>query len=229
MGSAYAWLAMKGAAADAACAAVGLAPTGGKVDEFEAEFAGAALATGWYVVVTIAGGFDHFWDMDPKELSAEHDVLVLQVEEHVMYIALAYWRGGKCLWDVTHNGQEGVYHLEADGDLPAEFDALREEYTAKQDAEGGEEAGVDYLAEVPAELARRITGFRYNFSYPAGEAPEFEELEYAGDADESSGADTAGGSGDSGGQPPAEPLSVPDAGPAPSQRPKSWWQRLFGG
>ena len=226
MGSSYAWLAMKDVSGDAACAAVGLAPTGDKVDEFEADLAGAALPTGWYVVVTVAGGFDHFWDMDPKELSAEHDVLVLQVEEHVMYIALAYWRGGKCLWDVTHNGPEGVYHLEADGDLPAEFDALREEYTAKQDAEGGEEAGVDYLAEVPTELARHITGFRYNFSDPTGEEPEFEELDYAAHDDESPGEEVSAGPAEPGQPPPAPP--GPDAGAAASDRPSSWWQRLFG-
>lgn len=230
MGSAYAWMAMKDASADEACAAVNLVRSGGAADHPESVyFSGTALPGGWYVVAANAEAFDYFMDMDLAELSASRDLVVFEAEEHMMYFALAYWRGGARLWEVTHRGNEGVYNLDADGELPAEFDSLRADYKAKQDAEGGEGASVDFLAEVPLQLARHITGFGYNFSYPAGEEPAFEELHYAGDADESSDVDTVGGSGNSGGQPPAEPQPRSDTVPAPSQSPKSWWQRLFGG
>lgn len=231
MGSAYAWLAMKDTSADEACAAVNLVRSGEGADHPESVyFSGTALPGGWYVVATNEEAFDYFMDMDLGDLSAARDLAVFEAEEHMMYFSLAYWQAGARLWEVNHDGQQGVYHLDAEGELPATFDALHAEFKAKQDAEGGTGAGVDYLAEVPQALARHITGFGYNFSYPAGEEPAFEELHYAGDAEESSDPDTADSPGESGGQPPpAAPQSGPDTGPEPSQSPKSWWQRLFGG
>lgn len=181
MSEVYSWLAMKGASADEACGKLGLTRSGEECDYFDAVFSGAALPTGWHVVVTGREAFDFFMAFSLERLSESHDLMVMEVEEHVMQFKLEYWRGGSCLWSVLHDAQQGVYHLEADGDVPAAFEALKAEYTKRQDKAGGENTDVDHLCEVPLELAYGITGFRYNLRYKDGQEPVFEELDVSDD------------------------------------------------
>ena len=217
MGSAYTWLAMKDASADEACEALGLVRCGGTFDFPETEYSGAALPKGWYVVVVNTNEFEYFMNFGLGKLSGLHDLVVVEVFETIMSFRLAYWRGGARLWEVIHNGHDGVYHLDAEGELPADFDSLRLEQVAKQDAEGGEDAEVDCLSEVPLELARRITGFGYNLRYDAGEEPIFEELAVSDDADETSGSEEPDSREASDEQPPrARPQPRPAQGPPPS-------------
>ena len=181
MGSAYSWLAMKDASADEACEVLGLVRCGGEYDFPETEFSGAALPKGWYVVVAGSEMFDYFMDFSLEELSRSHDLVVLEVEEHTMFFNLSYWRGGVRLWGVMHDGEGGLYHLETEGEPPAVFASLHAEYAGRQDEAGGSNASVDWLCEVPVELARRITGFAYNRRYGDNEKnPVFEELDVSG-------------------------------------------------
>lgn len=184
MGSAYAWLAIKDASADEACEMLGLVRCGGAFDSPETEISGAAMPTGWYLIAVGSVMFDFFMDFSLEELSESHDVMNFDVEEHFMYFKLTYWRGGKNLWNVIHDGGDNVYHLQAEGELPVDFDSLRAEQLKNQNEAGGERAGVDHICEIPLELAHRITGFRYDIRRLDEDAPVFEELDIPDDDDE---------------------------------------------
>ncbi|MDH5558429.1 MAG: hypothetical protein OEZ03_13855 [Alphaproteobacteria bacterium] len=176
MGFSLAWMAMKDTDADAACAALGMERKGGGQPYPDYEFSGAALPGGWYLAVGDRSGYEFIAHNDHAALSAARDVIVCEVEEHVMSSSAALWRGGACLWKVIHESDNGRCHLEVEGEPPAEFESVRAEYLAKQDAEGGEDADVDYIFEVPLRLAQDIAGFKHDETPAEGPEPRFEKL-----------------------------------------------------
>jgi hypothetical protein len=68
------------------------------------------------------------------------------------------------VWYAFHEGDGDVHNLSTRGALPDFFASVRDEALAEQAAEGGADAEVDCIFEVPLELARRITGFRHDSS-----------------------------------------------------------------
>jgi len=70
----------------------------------------------------------------------------------------------------------GIDHLETKGELPALFSAYPGRQRSKQQAAGGLKAGVDYIFDIPVELAHTLTGYRHDQAIPElGDAP-FEVL-----------------------------------------------------
>jgi hypothetical protein len=61
--------------------------------------------------------------------------------------------------------------------LPAAYASIRERLTAKQKAQG-ERPRVDYIFDIPIEVAAAVTGFHYNRGTSAG-YPDLEPLEIA--------------------------------------------------
>lgn len=68
----------------------------------------------------------------------------------------AGWKDGKEIWSVMHNPDEGLFHLEIQGDPPAALAAIRERITQKQEMEGD---SCDCTIEIPMALAAAITGY----------------------------------------------------------------------
>jgi hypothetical protein len=64
--------------------------------------------------------------------------------------------------------------METSGDLPADFDAIRARLSQKQDA-AGRKPQVDYIHDVPIELAKSLTGFRHDH-FPDDGVARFERL-----------------------------------------------------
>lgn len=177
MGFSLSWLAMKDAHADEACGGLGLVQRGGSRANPDFELSGATLSTGWYLVVGDRTGYEYLAYSDMQALSKTRDVIVCEIEEHVMHSSAALWHDGACLWKIVHDAEHGIYHLETEGEPPAEFESVRAAYIAKQDAEGGEDADVDLIFEVPLHLARRLTGYKHDEVEVAGQQLSFEELE----------------------------------------------------
>ena len=76
---------------------------------------------------------------------------------------------------VDHNGGEkGLYHLDVAGDPPPELASIRASVVVEQDAEGGEDADVDLMFDVPTELSLTLCGYRFD---PQEEGPPFKALE----------------------------------------------------
>jgi hypothetical protein len=176
MGFSQAWMAMKGTDADTACTALGLERKGGSQPHPETEFTGAALPGGWYLVVGNRSGYEFIAHNDLAALSQAREIIVCEVEEHVMYSSAALWRDGSCLWKVVHESDRGIYHLEVEGEPPPEFEAVRAEYVAKQDGESDEDMRVDFIFEVPLRLARDIVGYKHDQVEATEKRPSFEEL-----------------------------------------------------
>jgi hypothetical protein len=182
MGWSLSWAALKGGNAQTVCAALGLCATGRREGIAESKVSGTALPTGWYVVVF---NRTEIKDKTLQKLSQADEVIGCFVEDHVMLSSASAWKNGKKVWHVAHSGEEdNVSHLETSGDLPVEFESIRREVSAKQEKEEAEsdELKVDHLYELPAELAKKLTGFRHDEDMPGLAGAVFELLEPAKEA-----------------------------------------------
>ena len=91
-------------------------------------------------------------------------------------------------------------NLDAEGNLPAFFQEIRTEAATQQANNKGSD--VDYVFDVPVEIAKRLCGYRYDEGQgPEGGEGQFEVLE------------RGNGSSMTAGEPP---------------RKKGFWSRLFG-
>ena len=177
MGFARSWLAVRGKPPVAVLEELGLRATGARGGLGSAAIHGGPAAAGWYLVV--AEGAEHRF-LAPavaRRLSAGCELLTCTVEEHVMFSQAASWRDGHQEWTVTHRGEQGPVGLEVAGEPPSEFPAVRERLEAQQEAEGGAEADVDYLFEIPVVLVQQSIGFKHDEPSAGMNEDELEVLE----------------------------------------------------
>lgn len=173
MGFAMSWLAVSGAPPAQVLEALGLVRTG-VMEEFpESPLAWAALPNGWAVFVAQQTGAPLIARETAARLSQGGVVVAGMVEEHVMCSEAVGYTGGRMQWRVSHDAQRDWQHLDTEGTLPAEFDAIQAQCRASQAAEGGEDSEVDYIFEIPVLLAQQLTSFRYDAVAPVS----FEVLE----------------------------------------------------
>ncbi|WP_150107204.1 hypothetical protein [Pedosphaera parvula] len=116
---------------------------------------GGLLPSGWFLVIH---GRHEFTDAEVKQLSQAAEVVACFVEEHVMVSKAACWKNGQEVWSVTHDAQESLHHLEAQGELPLGFAAIRDRLTKQQE----EEDDCDFIFDIPVSLAAEITGYRHD-------------------------------------------------------------------
>jgi hypothetical protein len=77
---------------------------------------------------------------------------------------------------VTHDCEKGRYHLQVDGQAPPYLAAIRQRLTSEQDGSGGEKSDTDYIYDIPAELARELTGYRHDQDIPGTSGKIFQVL-----------------------------------------------------
>ena len=177
MSFSIAWVAVRGRFHSAVLVELGLRATGHYEEFPESPLTCACLPTGWFLV------FDNNFELPEPlplaRLSAGAEVVTCLVEEHGMTSAASAWRNGGQIWSIEHDSIEGIFHLVATGELPAVCVAIRDEYLKKQASDGGEQSGVDYVFDVPIEVAKALTGFRHD-TWPGdadeGELQKFEVL-----------------------------------------------------
>jgi len=215
MGYSGSWLAIKGKTPQTILDELGFCTTGERQEIPEAPLSAASMPNGWFLMVS-----DHtehvVSDSVLERLTADCEAVTCFVEEHVMFSSAAGWKNGLRCWSVSHDAQQGVDHLQTEGDLPASFTAIRDRLLSKQKEENtrkprtrrppflrrvvsAEEIGCDYLFDIPVELAGHVTGYRYDQDVPGATREPFEVL---------------------------APLSPNTS--AQQQRP-SFWRRVFGG
>lgn len=172
MGYSLSWLAVRGKDSRVLLPQLGLSGTGEREEIPESEIAGAQLPGEWYVIVN-----DHdirfVDDAVLERISVGCEAVTCFVEEHVMCSAATGWSDGKEVWAVIHNAQERLDHLVEEGLLPTEFAAIRDGLCAKK------ADGVDFIFDVPVELAGALTGFRHDRDFPGASAEDqpFEVLQ----------------------------------------------------
>lgn len=108
--------------------------------------------------------------------SQAHDVLVCRVDERVMASSSELWGSGVRKWRISHLGEDGASGLETGGELPECFESIREELEATQRAEGGDDADVDYIFEIPLKVAQKLVGFKHDEDWESTVVDGFETL-----------------------------------------------------
>jgi len=162
MGFAVTWCAVPEAKAEQFLARLALSPTG-ETEEFpESLIATAKLDTGWRILWYNEYGCRFLGARDLGNLSMDHDVLLCLLEEHVMASSAEFWSGGKRKWWLSHDGEDGPKGLSTDGELPESFPAIRKQLEETQLAEGGDDADVDYIFEIPLKVAQALVGFKHD-------------------------------------------------------------------
>jgi len=175
MGVSLSWLGVETTAAEV-YARLGVSETGESGDYDDFPMAGLMLANNWYLLT--AKGCEHpiLSARALSDLSAGISVVACAIEEHVMYQSAAFWRDGNEIWSVRHRGGDyGIMDLVVKGLPPDPFNDLRTRTFALQASEGGADADVDYIADIPLELARSIVGFKHDEVNP-GIDDNFREL-----------------------------------------------------
>jgi hypothetical protein len=161
MGYAITWCAVREEAADQLLSHLGLAATGESEEEPESRFSTARLTTGWRLIWSNKYGCPSLTNGIPA-FSGGDEVVVCQIEEHVMASSAELWVSGNRKWWVSHEGEDGPKGLDTEGELPQCFASIREEMEDVQRAEGGDDADVDYIFEIPLKVSQAVVGFKHD-------------------------------------------------------------------
>ncbi|MES2695169.1 MAG: hypothetical protein V4773_16970 [Verrucomicrobiota bacterium] len=158
MGYAISWIALRSKTPEAAARLLGLKPTGRTEQIAESPFSGLQLETGWYVVVLQGCEHPLVQHASLQQVSADAEALAVWLEEHVMACSAQYWKNGGQVWAVTHEAEGMEDELVEEGPLPAPYAEIKQRLLAEQQTADG----VDYLFNIPLELAESVTGFMHD-------------------------------------------------------------------
>jgi hypothetical protein len=176
MGYSLSLLAVQCSDPDAALSALNIFRTGQTCEYASQQLTGYAMPQGWYLVV--ASRCDHriLKANVLGLLSQNYRVVACSIEEHVMFSSVEEWAAGALVWRAVHAGENGPIDLKTSGTLPPSFQPMADALMAKQEAEGGKTAGVDYYFDIPLNAARAIMGFKHDETVSGVDYDKFELL-----------------------------------------------------
>jgi hypothetical protein len=175
MGFSISWLAFKGLSKAEVLKRTGFRDSGAYDEANESPFSLAELPTGWAIL--FSNDFNYGSAEHLIGLSAAATVLACQAEEHIMFSAAHCCADGRESWTLWRDSARGMYDLSTQGALPAEFEPIKKRLTSPQDASGGARSRVDYMFDIPVELAAELTGYRHDrWKFDWGQ-PHFKTLE----------------------------------------------------
>jgi hypothetical protein len=176
MGYSLSWLAVRGKSAEAVRDELGFRLTGKRERIPEAALSAVEMPNGWYLIVSnrseqVAA------DATMQRLSSSGcELVTCFVEEHVMASSASAWAGGQSKWSVTHDAQQGHGHLEAHRELPPSYTSILNRLSTKQQDADANNERVDFIFDVPVELAHSIVGYRHDKDVPGLSGEIFEVL-----------------------------------------------------
>ncbi len=159
------WIGFKDLPLTEAAAALGLAFSGQSAEVPDYSISGASVGD-WSIVIYDYYKHDTAFLAQSevlKQLSDGREIVVINVDENVMYTYAERWKYGELQWEVVHDGQQDILHLEVDGVPPDWFEGILDENLRAQEADNN---NVDYMFEIPAEMTGRITGFWHDRGSP---------------------------------------------------------------
>jgi hypothetical protein len=162
MGYALSWVAIKGRSTEELRKILGFKATGKHDNYGEHALVGRQLPNGWYILIANACDDRITKSKLLTELSKGCQVVACSIEEHVMFSSCACWNKGKKVWSVRHNGDRGTFDIVSSGKLPENYSSLKHELIEKQKTEGGENAEVDYVFELPLQMAKQLVEFKHD-------------------------------------------------------------------
>jgi hypothetical protein len=175
MGFSISWLAVRGKPLDVVLSQLDFQRTGRFEELPEAPFSAISVKGGWHVI--ISNDYE-FIDYAPVEALAESaEVISCGVEEHVMSSKSYGFKNGRRLWSITHDLQKGISHLNYSGKLPRQFATIHKRLKAELADAGEESSDVDFLIDVPLEVAAALTGFVHDVGFGDSDNPKLEIVE----------------------------------------------------
>lgn len=156
MGFSVSWLGLRGLGIKEAAALLQV-EVGDQIDAFDAPM-NAYANENWAIVILDECRFPGPPDQFLAAISKGRELVVVHIEEHVMFSHAELWRDGRSVWKVGHSGDQNIGDLHATGDIPASFETLRQQALSKQ----GDEDDVDYVFDIPLDLAAELTSFRHD-------------------------------------------------------------------
>jgi hypothetical protein len=138
-------------------------------DRYSGRIESVLTENGWYFI--ICRYIPEFLRESLGELSMNSTLVMFELNETVMSSSAEYWCNGKKVWSVDHweDAGEDLFHLDQQGELPASFDAIKEQIFARQHAEGGINADVDLVIEIPNLLVKEVMGYTYDKGFTNGD------------------------------------------------------------
>jgi hypothetical protein len=173
MSCALSWVAIKGMTPVDVRRELHLTATGTFEEVPESDATGIDVKD-WYVIVGCGSYNIPLSETDFAKLSRGCEVVFCNVEEHVMFSTADGWRDGRLVWRVFHESGTALDHLSEYGQFPAEYTAIRDRLNEEQKNDKHPET-VDFIFDIPVELARAVTGFRHDITIDDRESP-FEVL-----------------------------------------------------
>ena len=177
MGWMCSWVAVQGVAKGEILAVLDLVETGEQVEPGSRRRGLSCLErpNGWTVVFSE----DFEWADRKRVLALSQLGLVVgcQFEDKVEMASIASAaKDGVELWRVAHVN-DPIYRLDVSGEPPAELAGIREKFFREQDEDGGDKSSVDYISDIPLEVAKAACGYRaddeealFSVLEPAGKA-----------------------------------------------------------
>ena len=171
MGFTISWIGFDGKGKTAALESVGLQDTGEPDEVNEAPFSGAEIPGGWFILWS-----NDFQFVSPERLarlSVDCRIVACQVHEGTMLSAAYSYERGSRVWELAHDAQQGIDHLSISGLPPQSFETIRRLQMRKQETAGG----VDYIFDIPVEVAAAVCRFRHDRTRFDWGVPQFIRLE----------------------------------------------------
>lgn len=168
MGFNMSWVFVDGVDQDALYTALDLVPTDLRPDHYDlgtssVPLAGSRLKSGWSAVFAqYSLVMDAMFGTKPPRIARlppGSRCVTCVVLEHAMISYAGFWQHGRPVWEVRHDGGD---HLEALGDLPSNFSAIRDAALAQQREQKTGPWAVDHLFEVPLDTAATVTNYRHD-------------------------------------------------------------------
>lgn len=176
MGFSISWIAFEGIDKNEALRRAALRDLA-RVDEAnESPFSAAELPLGWSLI--FSNDFDWGAPEHIRQLSSGLRVISCQVEEHVMFSSASCAVDGEESWSVWHDAQRDLLHLAELGTLPSQYEVIKDQLLAQQDAAVDASFAVDYVWDIPVTLAYEVTGYRHDlWDFPWCPRPRFTVVE----------------------------------------------------
>jgi hypothetical protein len=160
VGFSVSWIALKDLPLTEAALAFGLTSSDQSGETFDYEVSGANV--GDWTVLVFNDVNTALAEEELVRLSRRDDVVVVHVHETTMMQTSEMWRQGRQVWSVWHDTLQGERNLEEEGEFPPAYDEIKQRLFAQQDEEDAGDAAVDFVSEIPIELAAQVTGFRHD-------------------------------------------------------------------
>jgi hypothetical protein len=159
------WIAVEGMDHDRILDTLGLVPA---PDAPKPKASICDLPNGWSVLFTVDFGFP-----TPERLallSAEGTAIAVSADERSMFSVVRGYQRGQAAFAIEHDGgSQGERHIETAGKVPAEWAAVLDQASRKQDEEDQGTGEVDHLFDAPMALAEALCGYRHDRPWPEGQ------------------------------------------------------------